>query len=89
MKYFNDIDLYDSGSSNDWLWNFVPAIIAIAFVVVIYIFCEVHDYHVWNYGYCDCGGKWVYQQAVGHYYSTDYIYKCNECGRTHEFMEMR
>lgn len=24
----------------------------------------------WNNGHCSCGGKWVYQQAVGHRYET-------------------
>lgn len=34
----------------------------------------------WNNGYCDCGGHWRYEQAVGHQYRTSYIYKCDECG---------
>ena len=34
----------------------------------------------WNNGYCECGGHWRYEQAVGHQYATSYIYKCDECG---------
>lgn len=34
----------------------------------------------WNNGYCECGGHWRYEQAVGHQYGTSYIYKCDECG---------
>lgn len=39
----------------------------------------------WNDGYCSCGGRWVYQEAVGHRYSTSYIYKCDKCGKIKEF----
>jgi hypothetical protein len=39
----------------------------------------------WNDGYCKCGGKWEYQEAVGHRYSTNYLYKCDKCGRIVEF----
>lgn len=35
----------------------------------------------WNNGYCECGGHWEYEQAVGHHYSTSYIYRCAECGK--------
>ena len=35
----------------------------------------------WNNGCCDeCGGKWVYEQAVGHQYTTQYLYHCEDCG---------
>ena len=38
--------------------------------------------NAYNNGVCTtCGGRYVYQQAVGHQYSTDYIYICNQCGR--------
>lgn len=41
----------------------------------------------WNNGHCSCGGKWVYQQAVGHRYETTYLYECDRCGKTIEFYE--
>jgi hypothetical protein len=41
----------------------------------------------WNDGYCSCGGRWVYQQAVGHRYETTYIYKCDKCGDIEEFFD--
>lgn len=43
----------------------------------------------WNGGYHQCGGKWVYEQAVGHRASTDYLYKCDKCGMIEEFDEYR
>ena len=41
----------------------------------------------WNNGYCDCGGHWRYEQAVGHQYGTSYIYSCDECGKRIEIGE--
>lgn len=35
----------------------------------------------WNNGYCECGGHYEYQQAVGHQYTTSYIYQCDSCGK--------
>lgn len=40
-----------------------------------------HDEKEWNNGYCECGGHFEYEQAVGHQYRTSYIYKCDSCGR--------
>lgn len=48
------------------------------------------DLEVWNGGYHeDCGGRWKYDQAVGHRYGTDYIYICDKCGMLHEFDNFR
>ena len=43
----------------------------------------------WNNGYCSCGGKWVYDQPIGHQYSTYFLYECDKCGKTYEFSEKR
>ena len=50
---------------------------------------HTNDDKVWNNGRCSCGGEWVYEQAIGHKYDTDYIYKCDKCGTRYEFDEMR
>ena len=34
-----------------------------------------------------CGGHWVYDTAVGHRYSTNFIYQCDKCGMTVELDE--
>ncbi len=47
------------------------------------------DKDKWNNGYHSCGGKWVYEQAIGHRYSTNYIYKCDKCNVREEFIEYR
>lgn len=43
----------------------------------------------WNNGYCECGGHYEYQQAVGHQYKTSYIYECDSCGKIIELWEKR
>ena len=47
------------------------------------------DNNAWNDGYHSCGGKWVYEDAVGHAYNTTYLYKCDKCGEYHEFRKFR
>lgn len=34
-----------------------------------------------------CGGHWVYETAVGHRYSTNFIYHCDKCGETVELYD--
>lgn len=50
-----------------------------------------HDEKLWNNGSCDvCGGTWKYEQAVGHgYYSTSYIYICDDCGKRIEIYDAK
>ena len=58
------------------------------FLVLLFIldFCRESK---WNNGYCECGGRWEYQQAIGHQYTTSYQYKCDECGKYIEFGKLR
>ena len=76
-------------SSTETQANLIVIVILLALALVLHIGGSIHDDYVWNYGYCDCGGQWVYQQAVGHRYSTYYIYECDKCGTIHEFKERR
>ena len=70
--------------------DILPGIIS--FIVTISLFfalvfglekCSMYnDEILWNNGHCDvCGGTWKYEQAVGHRYSTAYIYVCEDCGK--------
>jgi len=43
----------------------------------------------WNNGYCECGGHYKYEQAVGYQATTTYIYKCDTCGKHIELLEER
>lgn len=64
-------------------------VILIIFVIAITAYGDSKDLKKWNNGHCDCGGHWEYQQAVGHRYDTDYIYKCDACGKIEEFERAR
>ena len=60
------------------------AIIAISVITIIHI-----DNKRWNNGYCECGGNWTYEEAVGHRNTTDYIYVCDKCGKRMNFEVLR
>jgi hypothetical protein len=74
-------------------WELQSYLITLAFIAVIWILSalvgSISDAANWNDGYHECGGKWMYQQAVGHYYTTSYLYECEKCGETHEFNKQR
>ena len=63
----------------------IQIILTIAFIVGVVIGAvkcsREQDEKEWNSGYCECGGHYVYEQAVGHAYNTSYIYKCDKCGK--------
>lgn len=65
--------------------NLIVIAILLALALVIHIASSIHDDYVWNYGYCNCGGQWVYKQAVGHRFTTCYMYECDKCGTVYEF----
>lgn len=59
--------------------------ILIALLIVTLIVSRGCSSARYNNGICSqCGGKYVYQQAVGHEYFTHYIYRCEKCGKTIE-----
>ena len=67
--------------------------IALLFLIILYIGASLwdnaHDDKLWNDGKCICGGNWVYEQAVGHYLSTGYIYHCDTCNEMIEITERK
>lgn len=67
--------------------NIKLSIIIILICVALMVGCHIVDNISWNNGKCSCGGSWEYQQAVGHRYSTNYVYKCDKCGKIAEFMD--
>lgn len=78
----------------DFQVKFITAIIIFSILIVVIISAAVIDRklddRLWNYGHCPaCGSEWEYEQAVGHYYTTQYIYVCNECGKRIEIGEIR
>ena len=62
----------------------IDLIALIILIILLFIFRGIND-SGWNNGYCSCGGKWLYQQAIGHRYETVYLYECDTCGKIQEF----
>ena len=59
--------------------------ILILILIVIFVISRACSAVRYNNGICKiCGGHYVYQQAVGHRYETNYIYRCDKCGHTIE-----
>ena len=74
-------------SRSDTSWGEL-GILVIILIVVLFVSraCSADRY---NNGICKlCGGHYVYQQAVGHRYDTNYIYRCDKCGHTIEVDEV-
>lgn len=70
-------------------------IIGVVLLFVAFLFCafnasKKYQDKLWNGGHCDmCGGTWRYEQAVGHRYSTTFIYVCGNCGKRVELSKIR
>lgn len=77
----------------DTTFDIIEIILWIAFIIGVIIgvakCSKEHDEKEWNNGYCECGGHFEYEQAVGHQYRTSYIYKCDSCGKRIEVWEER
>lgn len=75
--------------------GYIIAIIVVTLLCVAMLFglytCTItNDEKLWNDGHCDvCGGTWEYEQAVGHKYSTAYIYVCDNCNKRIEISKLR
>ena len=78
---------------NDYVYDIIHIILFIAFIGGVIICagkCSIEqDEKDWNNGYCECGGHFEYEQAVGHQYRTSYIYTCDSCGRHIEIWKER
>lgn len=76
--------MIDRGTVATLIFDIV-GIIGIIAIILFAVKCSIKsDVLAWNNGYCECGGHWVYEQAVGHAYRTSYVYKCDKCGKTLE-----
>lgn len=79
--------------------HIVEIIVGIAMVLLVIgvIAGAMEENKVWNNGYCTCDGKWQYLEPVRRTYRSDdstqtsvtYIYKCDRCGKVHEFSVLR
>lgn len=74
---------------NKGFYCFIAIGIFLLIILGIFYSSEKHEDEVWNNGHCSCGGNWEYEQAVGHYSSTTYMYICDKCGKRYEFNDIR
>jgi hypothetical protein len=63
-------------------FGFIGIVILILIVLLFIQSCQSNN--IWNNGICSCGGTYKFQQAVGHYHSTYYMYICDKCGHSIE-----
>ena len=72
---------YSTLRPSDILKALIVLILIVAIATVTISGVEyVSDKNNWNDGHCGCGGNWVYEQAVGHRNTTNYLYHCDKCG---------
>lgn len=67
-------------------------------IILLAIADNKADEKAWNNGFCECGGCWEYLDTShnisytkegGYHDRKGYIYKCEKCGKMHEFNEVR
>ena len=62
--------------------------ICIVLIFILNIYASISSVNTYNNGiHKDCGGHWVYENAVGHRFSTNFIYHCDKCGTIVELSE--
>lgn len=80
------------------LFNSSIPILFILLMIILFIADSKADKKAWNNGFCECGGRWEYVDILhnvnyvkdyGYQDNKKYIYKCNKCGKMHEFNELR
>lgn len=60
----------------------IKLVAGIVLIVLCFFISKGCDEAQWNDGHCpNCGTAWTYEQAVGHRFTTNYIYACDKCGR--------
>lgn len=70
---------YRSNNHGSTPWQFI--VLLLILMVVVWFVESCSSSNNYNNGVCRiCGGHYEFQNAVGHKYSTDYIYKCDKCG---------
>ncbi len=65
----------------EWIWISVILLICCVFIFGIFVLHDNEGIAEYNGGVCKvCGGHYVYEQTIGHAYTTEYIYICDRCG---------
>ena len=65
---------------NDTLGFKVTAIL-VGILILLIIINSIISADKFNNGVCRvCGGRYEFKNAVGHRYTTEYVYVCKQCG---------
>lgn len=64
----------------------LSTIVFIILMISCIIFLNKKNYN--NGIHNNCGGHWIYQEAVGHQSYTGYIYSCDKCGEVIEIISI-
>ena len=73
--------------ASDIPWQFIALLILLLIIVLFIESCASND--IYNNGICKiCGGNYEFYQAVGHRYTTNYLYKCEKCGNIIEVNQL-
>lgn len=61
--------------------SIITGIFCIVIIALLVLVIRSIDNAKWNNGVCSCGGHYIYEQSVGHRYTSTHIYKCDKCGK--------
>lgn len=65
--------------TSDIPWQFIA--LALLLCAIIWFITSCNSSNAYNNGICKiCGGNYKFYQAIGHKYTTNYLYKCEKCG---------
>lgn len=61
--------------------NFEVIAIFAGILIILIIIANIISANNFNNGVCRvCGGQYEFKNAVGHRYTTEYVYVCKQCG---------
>lgn len=73
--------------TSDTPWEFIALLILLIIIVFFIESCASNN--IYNNGICKiCGGNYKFYQAVGHHYTTNYLYECDKCGNIIEVNQL-
>lgn len=66
-------------TSDNIYWQIMP--LSILLIIIVWFIASCSSSNAYNNGICKiCGGNYEFYQAIGHHYTTNYLYECDKCG---------
>lgn len=70
-------DLFDHPSSSTL---FKTMGICVIILIILWMIGSINSSYIYNNGVCrECGGAYEFQNVIGRYTETYYVYKCDQC----------